>query len=418
LDTFALELLALLFPLKDMDLIAGYPFWLLQDGLPFCYPKLLKNLSTRVAILGGGISGALAAYFLTEAGIECVLVDGRSIGLGSTCASTSLLQYELDIPLHQLKEKVGEYPAVRAYQLCGESIDILKDIMDNIGYSEYEMRQSLFYTRHASEISFLKKECTARKNAGFEVSVLSGEEIKKEYGLNAKAAILSQKGATINAYTLTHALLQHSLRKGLQVFDRSKITSVNYGGQVELRTAEGWQICCEKMVNASGFEIIDFISKGIVDLYCTYAVVSENAAEKDALWKDRIMIWNTDDPYLYLRLTKDNRVLIGGRDERFSTKASRSLYEKKSELLEKDLKKIFPELIFKREFAWSGTFGKTKDALPYIGAYAKTPNAYYALGFGGNGITFSVIAAQILTDLIQGRVNREADIFSFNRKVN
>ena len=70
---------------------------------------------------------------------------------------------------------------------------------------------------------------------------------------------------------------------------------------------------------------------------------------------------------------------------------------------------------FKEEFAWSGTFGKTKDALPYICAYKKTPSAYYALGFGGNGITFSVIAAEILRDIICGKYNAVAKLFSFER---
>jgi glycine/D-amino acid oxidase-like deaminating enzyme len=128
------------------------------------------------------------------------------------------------------------------------------------------------------------------------------------------------------------------------------------------------------------------------------------------------MIWNTDNPYLYMRLTRDNRILIGGRDERFSTKTFRHMYHKKAELLHKDFCKLFPDIKCKPEFSWSGTFGKTKDSLPFIGTYKKTPNTYYALGFGGNGITFSVIAAQIISDLITGKKNENAELFSFERK--
>ena len=79
-------------------------------------------------------------------------------------------------------------------------------------------------------------------------------------------------------------------------------------------------------------------------------------------------------------------------------------------------KNYFPEENLRPEFAWSGTFGKTKDSLPYIGEFKKTPNAYYALGFGGNGITFSVIAAKIITDQILGNRNQDSEIFSFERK--
>ena len=90
-----------------MDLHSGLPFWLIKSGLPFNYYPLDRSLTTDVAIIGGGISGALAAYYLTSAGISCIVLDARTIGLGSTCASTALLQYEIDVPLCRLKEKTG-----------------------------------------------------------------------------------------------------------------------------------------------------------------------------------------------------------------------------------------------------------------------------------------------------------------------
>jgi len=358
--------------LSDMELTAGYPFWLIKNGIPFEYPKLSRNIQSRVVVIGGGISGALTAYYLTESGIDCVLVDRRSIGLGSTCASTSLLQYELDMPLHLLIKQVGENHAIRSYQLCGESIDILIGIMDRIGFDGYDRRRSLFYTSHKSQLSFIERELTARRQAGFDVSFLNKKEICENYGMKAEYAILSEKGATIDAYALTHALLQYSMGKGLQVFDRTGIKAISYNeNNVEMKTWNGFSVIAEKIVNASGFEIVNFISRDIVDLYCTYAVVSENEQEKDAIWKDRIMIWNTDNPYLYLRLTQDNRIIMGGRDVRFSHRASRHLYERKAMQLCSDFEKLFPGRKLKPEFAWSGTFGKTKDSLPYIGEFKK-----------------------------------------------
>jgi len=69
----------------------------------------------------------------------------------------------------------------------------------------------------------------------------------------------------------------------------------------------------------------------------------------------------------------------------------------------------------KPDFSWAGAFATTKDGLPYIGTIPERPNTYFALGFGGNGITFSVIAAEILRDLIQGKKNENAKLFMFNR---
>src|SRR5215207_5268316 len=103
-----------------MKLSSGYPYSLIKNGLPYFYPKLDKNIKTGVLILGGGISGALTAHYLVREGIDCTVIDARTIGLGSTCASSSLLQYEIDTPLHQLIKMVGAKAAVRSYKL-GES---------------------------------------------------------------------------------------------------------------------------------------------------------------------------------------------------------------------------------------------------------------------------------------------------------
>jgi len=399
-----------------MELVAGYPYWLIKSGLPYQYPKLTENKRCSVAIVGGGISGALAAYCCTRAGMECILVDGRTIGLGSTCASTSLLQYELDVPLHKLKKTVGSRHAIRAYQVCAEAIDKLLALMKELDFKEYSKKQSLFFSRHKAEMESMQEEYLARKEAGFDVQLLSSTEIKKEYGLNATCGILSNKAASNNAYLFTHTLLQHCLTKGFQVFDRTKVRIVKGKNNDQiLQTDEGFLIQCKHVINASGYEVINFIGNKIVNLDCTYAVISESMTT-GSMWKDDIIMWNTDDPYLYLCTTPDHRIMMGGRDEPFvNMKTMHRYVDKKTHLLEKDFRKCFPSLSFKKEFAWSGVFGKTKDALPYIGSHPDTPGISYALGFGGNGITFSMVAAEIIADLLGGKKNGDAEIFSFAR---
>ncbi|MCY7311176.1 MAG: FAD-binding oxidoreductase, partial [Chitinophagaceae bacterium] len=127
-----------------MNLKSGYPFSLIKNGLVFNYPKLIKNIKTDVVIMGGGISGALTAHHLLEKNIPCVIVDARSIGLGSTCASTSLLQYEIDTPLHKLSTMVGEKNAARSYWLCKEAIDKLVRLANKIGFADIQKKKSLY----------------------------------------------------------------------------------------------------------------------------------------------------------------------------------------------------------------------------------------------------------------------------------
>ena len=400
-----------------MNLSSGYPFWLIKDGIPFDYEKLEKNISAQVVILGGGISGALTAYYLATAGIDCIVVDSRTIGLGSSCASTSLLQYEIDEPLSRLKDKLGIKNAVRAYQLCSLAIDKLKYIADKIKFNEFEYKQSLFYAAFKKDISFLKEEFAIRKENGFEVNYLSERAIQKKFGFSAPGAILSAQAAQTNAYAFAGALHQYTKKKGVRIYDRTKIKTVrHYKNVFVLTTENGYQVKARQVVYATGYEALKMIDKKIADLHSTYATISEQQNNKVRFWKDELLLWNTADPYLYMRTTNDKRILVGGRDESFYDPIKRDkLIKLKSRQLVQDFNNLFPDIPFKPEFSWTGTFASTKDGLPYIGNYKKLPGTFFALGFGGNGITFSQIAAEIIRDAIKDKKNKDAAIFSFER---
>lgn len=400
-----------------MNLTGGYPYWLIKDGLLFDYPKLEADVETEVLILGGGISGALSAYFLAEEGVDCVLIDSRTVGLGSTCASTALLQYELDMPLHALAERVGETVANRVYELSSDAIDVLVKIMSRLKFKEYERTGSLYFAAKEKDVKELMKECAAREKCKFEVEWVSQESIEQRFGFSAPGGILSAQGATVNVYALTYALLEHAKKKGLRVFDRTALQEIRYAGKgIEAETNTGKIVHAKWMVNATGYEAVNFIGRGIATLHSTYAVASEHFPPRQKMRESFPIIWNTADPYLYLRLTSDRRMIVGGRDESFKNARLRDrLIEKKTRLLSGDVKKLFPEIDFIPEFSWAGTFAITKDSMPYIGCHPEFPNTFFALGFGGNGITFSVVAAQLLVDFIKGRKNADAQLFSFER---
>jgi len=400
-----------------MDLHSGYPFWFVKDGLPFEYPKLDHSIKTDVVVLGGGISGALAAYYLINEGIDCVVVDARTIGLGSTCASTALLQYEIDTPLCKLKDKVGYNNAVRSYKLCAEAIEKIAEIAKRVKFPAFEFKKSLYYAAYKKDISFLKEEFAVRKKSKFKVTYLEEDDVKKEYNFSASAAILSNEGAYLDAYLFTHFLHQYGIKKGLRIYDRTPVSKIQHSKNgVILRTENGCRLQAKKLVYATGYEVINYIDKKIVDLHSTYAISSEQMNHDTEFWKDGVMIWNTAKPYLYMRTFANKRILVGGRDEKFFNPQKRDkLIKQKSKLLAKDFCKLFPGINFKPEFSWAGTFGSTEDGLPFIGSYKKLPNSLFALGFGGNGITFSVVAAEILADIIKGRTNNDMHRFSFER---
>ena len=400
-----------------MKLSSGYPYSLIKNGLPYSYPKLEKDIKTDVLILGGGISGALTAHYLVQEGIDCTLIDARTIGLGSTCASTSLLQYEIDTGLHQLIKMIGAKAAVRSYKLGESAILKLEALAQKTGMKDFDRKKSLYSAAYKKDIDFLKKEFEARKKYGFKVTYLDESAVQKEFDFKSHGGILSEIAATIDSYLFTHSLLQFNLRKGLKVYDRTLASTIKHDKHnVQIKTRDKFVITAKKLVYATGYEVVNFISKPIVKLVSTYAIASESLNSPRKFGKNDAVIWTTAKPYLYMRTTKDNRVILGGRDEEFFSHIKMDkLIPHKTKQLQNDFKKMFPLIPFKAEFSWAGVFGSTKDGLPYIGAYKKLSNSFFALGFGGNGITFSQVSGEIIASLIKGKKNKDVELFSFER---
>lgn len=400
-----------------MDLRSPNPYWLLKNGLISNYPSLAQNRKTEILVMGAGITGALCAWHLVNAGFKVVVCDKRHAGMGSTAASTALLQYEIDTPLHELIDKAGEKNAVRSYELCGYSIHAIEKICRNFeGKAGFTYRPSVQYASFKKHVPDLEKEFGLRKKHGFKVSWWDNLKFQDTMGFDAPAAIYSQLGAELDAYQLAHLLLQSCIRKGALVFDNTAITKINHNKKtIELLTEHGYSLTAKHLVIACGYESQNYIPKKVETLHSTYAMVSEPLPEQD-FWFRNCLIWETANPYLYMRTTKDKRVLIGGLDDDFYSPEKRDAnIPAKSKLLLARFKKKFPGIPFKIDFQWAGTFASTKDGLPYIGSIPQRPNTSFALGFGGNGITFSLLAAEQLTAALCNHPHPDMKLFSFNR---
>ena len=248
-----------------MDLRSAYPYWLLREGIINAYPSLYENKKTDIVIMGAGISGALVAWYLSKAGYKVIVVDKRHIGMGSTAASTGLLQYEIDTPLRVLGKKIGNKNAIESYLLCQESIHDLEKICRSLpDMSGFHNRPSFQFASTLDDIPGLKEEFNLRKEAGLNVELLDASSIKKKFGLDKETGILSETGAEINAYRLTHNLLKRCSKRGVEIFDHTNITRIiHHKRNVELITEEGHHIHARKLVIACGYESQRFLPKKV-----------------------------------------------------------------------------------------------------------------------------------------------------------
>lgn len=400
-----------------MDLKSGYPFWPVNDGLIQAYPHLDGDTDTDVAVIGAGITGALVAFHLADAGFGVVVLDRRDAGWGSTAASTALLQYEIDVSLVELTKMRGADHAQRAYLACRDAIDKLEVLARTLDIPcGFERKKSLYLASRDRDRKVLRAELDARRAIGIDVEWLDEDDIAARFPFRRPAALLSQDGAEVDAYAFAHGLLRAAIARGARVFDRTGVLHVDATERgVTLVTDEKCSVRARHVVFASGYETRDFLREDVAKLVSTFAFASEPLAI-DGWGEDRCMIWEHARPYLYLRTTSDNRVIVGGEDERFRNPVRRDrLLSKKVERLAERFRELFPAADLRVAFSWAGTFGETKDGLAYIGAHPDWPSAFFALGYGGNGITYSLIAAEIICDALLGHANDLTDVFSFDR---
>jgi len=396
-----------------MNLTSSHPFWSVNNGLPANYPSLQRDVTCDAVVIGGGITGALVAVHLAEAGVKTVVLDKRDIGTGSTSASTALLQYEIDVPLRELIKKVGPAAATRSYRLCRTALGKLERLATRLKINcGFQRKPSLFLARHQCEIPELHEEFQLRRKMGIKLEFFDAPAIRARFPFSRPAALFSQDGGQVDPHRLTHGLL----RAGPEVYDRTEMKRLEQTRRgVRITTHNGCRITARRAVIAAGFESKALLHGAAGTLKSTYALISEPLPALSE-WHRQCLIWESGTPYLYLRTTAEGRVIVGGEDEDFvNAKRRDALISQKTRTLVKKFGRLFPAVPLEVAYAWAGTFGETKDGLAYIGVHPRYPHAYFALGYGGNGITFSLIAAEIIRDCFLGRPNRDAHLFRFDR---
>jgi glycine/D-amino acid oxidase-like deaminating enzyme len=391
----------------------------MRDGLPAAFPPLTRNASCEVAIIGGGISGSMIAQALTEAGFDTLVLDRREVAHGSTAGNTGLLLYELDQPLHRLARTFGRERATRVFRRCCEAIARLERIVRASRLDcGFERKPSLHLAATRAHVARLRREYEALQEGGFEVEWWPRARIAAESTLPHPAAILTRQAAQLDAYRLTYGLLLAAQHAGARVHDRTAVARWTFRRNgVDLFTSRGARVRARWLVVATGYESEKFLPARVGVLHSTFVLASEPIADFAGWPGDRCLMWDTGDPYLYLRTTADGRAMIGGYDEPFRDPRARDrLLGAKVAALQRRFRQFFPKIPLEVATAWAGTFGTSADGLPFIGSHARVPHTLFALGFGGNGTTFSIIAAEIIRATLEGRVDPDAALFGFERR--
>jgi glycine/D-amino acid oxidase-like deaminating enzyme len=125
-----------------------------------------------------------------------------------------------------------------------------------------------------------------------------------------------------------------------------------------------------------------------------------------------MLVWEASDPYLYFRMTGDGRLIVGGEDEETpdAFQDGKKL-ERKCATLAAKLEALLPGVAFEIDYGWAGAFGSSTTGLPNIGPVESMDHTWAVMGFGGNGITYSVIASQVVAAELRGGRDPDADLY-------
>ena len=390
-----------------MNLQSGTYYWPTTFPDPPSYPALEEDLSCDVLIIGGGSSGAQCAYYLAHAHLDVVVIEKTKIGSGSTSANTALLQYSGEKMFTNLINTFGVDYIKRHLQLLKEAINEIEAASKNVSIDcEFTRRDTLYSASCAEDVEHLKKEYEFLKQNNCELSFLTKEEIEAKYPFSRDAAIYSYNDAEINPFRYTHALLDHAARKGIRIYENTEMNGHHYDkelGKMIVSTKNGRSIQARYVIFAAGYEGMEIKKEKKASFVSTYTITT-NPVEDLSEWYNRTLIWETARPYLFLRTTADNRIIIGGLDDNATSPEDRDskLIHKKNKLIE-EFNNMFPTIKVQPEYYLSAFYGGILDGIPIIGKYKEYPNSYFLFAFGDNGTVYSqMLSKLIVQEIVEG----------------
>jgi glycine/D-amino acid oxidase-like deaminating enzyme len=396
------------------DLHAGVPIWAVLGPMNIATQVLSSSQRADVVIVGTGITGALVAEAVTRRGLSVILLDRRPPFHGSTAASTALLQFEIDTPLIHLADAIGFQNAKMAWLRSFQAVDDLASLVRSLRIRcQFRPRRALYLAGNRLSAGELAQEGRRRREIGLPSIFLARAELRSLAGIDREAALLSEGAADVNPVLLTSGFLRRAMVRGAKLYCPAQLAAVVPSRRkVAMVTSDGIELESKALVFATGYEVAEGVPVRGHRLASTWAFSTR--PQPGQLWGRGELIWEAADPYLYVRSTADGRVLVGGEDEDIDDAAARdALMPAKVLALQRKVKRMMPWLDVNADCAWAGTFGESENGLPSIGPVPGMPNCYAVLGYGGNGITFAVMAAQIIAERFCGRRDKDDRLFAF-----
>lgn len=406
-----------------MDLTQGNFYWNKKNNIKYSYGYLKENKICDTIIIGGGIGGAINAYFQAKQGYKVILVEKNLIGYGSTLENPGILSYEEKVIVKN--KNLTDKQVKRCNELTKQAIDNIYKIIEDINtfnketktHISIEKKDEIYYSEKATNRMQIYREYVklAQNN--------SMEYIDNHDILNLKAGIININGsACFDPYQFTQELIHMlSTFKNVEIYENTCIEDIaNNEDYVQCVTKNRQKILSRKVILCCGYSSIKYIKDIPISLMKNFTVITEpiNSISKDNI---DFVAKDINYPSNFIRFTDNKEIMIGGgtlkvTEKVISDKYINQIIEGRYKRLFNYLARIMPnEEKIKIKNCYYGMYLETKDNLPIIDELDELPNVYINLGIGTNGIVYSAIGANMLKDICKEYHTKDMTMFKINR---
>lgn len=371
------------------------------------YPQLEEDITTDVAIVGGGMAGITTAFLLREKGLKVTVVEADRILQGTTAHTTAKLTSQHYLIYARIKNKMGEELA-RQYAYANESaIDLVASLVKKYNIDcDFSWQPAFMYTNDHKYIKDLEDEYQAALGFGIQASLV--DKINMPFPI--KLALKYDRQAQFHPLKYLQALAEKIPGQGCAIFENTPAINIDQANQ-QVITRHGHTITADQIVIASHFPFFDGGGLYFTRIYADKSYIIGLKAEEKFPGG---MYISAEDPARSLRsqpYKEGEMILIGG--EHHKTGDGTNLNQHYQNLIDfahqnYEVKEIM--------YRWSTQDCMTADGVPYVGTLTgRHPHIYVATGFGKWGMTNSTASAMILTDLITSGDNPWAPVYNPSR---
>ncbi|MCE5222114.1 MAG: FAD-dependent oxidoreductase [Clostridium sp.] len=354
---------------------------------------LSENIECDILVIGAGMAGLLTAYILTKSGKEVVVIDAKSTASGVTKNTTAKITCQHDLIYDSIIKEFGEEGA-RQYSKANElAIEKYKEIIDKENIDcDFERKDAYVYSLDNTES--LEDEYIAVKKLGIDAELV--DEVNLPF--KVKGALKFKNQAQFNPLKFLRTISEK-----LTIYENT--TALDITEEISVVTKDDIKIKANKIIVATHYPFLNTPGYYFLRMHQerSYVLALENAQDVNGMY---ICI----DKNAYSFRNYKNLLIFGGVAQRAGENEGGGAYDE----LRKAAKELYPNSIEK--YHWSAQDCMTLDNIPYIGHYSsKTPDIYVETGFKKWGMTTSMVAAMIISDMILEKENDFSEIFSPGR---